>query len=318
MSEEGATFRSHIDGRKIFLSPELSIATQISIGSDIMMALDQCIPSTADKEAARTALEITNRWARRSLQRREEAPKPTMQSLFAIVQGALFTDLRQESIDHLTSMDFDGFAIGGLAVGEEKNEREDICEFSAQRLPADRPRYLMGVGTPLDILEAVHRGVDMFDCIIPTQVAQHGMVFTSQGILKLPRGIYKLADEPLDPLCPCPTCSRFSRAYLHHLIKAKEPLSWQLLGQHNIYFYHALMREIRQSIIEDRFVELYRAKRETLHSPDLANPPGPHPHRKRSRLNLGAYEVHKNPAGFANIRHIDSGELSCSPGSLID
>jgi queuine tRNA-ribosyltransferase len=318
MSEEGATFRSHIDGRKIFLSPELSIATQISIGSDIMMALDQCIPSTADKEAARTALEITNRWARRSLQRREEAPKPTMQSLFAIVQGALFTDLRQESIDHLTSMDFDGFAIGGLAVGEEKNEREDICEFSAQRLPADRPRYLMGVGTPLDILEAVHRGVDMFDCIIPTQVAQHGMVFTSQGILKLPRGIYKLADEPLDPLCPCPTCSRFSRAYLHHLIKAKEPLSWQLLGQHNIYFYHALMREIRQSIIEDRFVELYRAKRETLHSPDLANPPGPHPQRKRSRLNLGAYEVHKNPAGFANIRHIDSGELMHSNNAPMD
>jgi queuine tRNA-ribosyltransferase len=318
MGEEGATFRSHIDGRKIFLSPELSIATQISIGSDIMMALDQCIPSTANKAAARTALEITNRWALRSLQRRDEAPVPTMQSLFAIVQGALFTDLRQESIDHLTAMDFDGFAIGGLAVGEEKNEREDICEFSAQRLPADRPRYLMGVGTPLDILEAVHRGVDMFDCIIPTQVAQHGTVFSSQGIIKLPRGIYKFADEALDPNCDCPTCSRFSRAYLHHLIKAKEPLSWQLLGQHNIYFYHRLMREIRQSILEDRFVELYKAKREVLHSPDLANPPGPHPQRKRNKASLGAYEVHRNSAGFANIRHIVSGELMHSNNAPMD
>ncbi len=318
MSEEGATFRSHIDGRKIFLSPELSIATQISIGSDIMMALDQCIPSTADKEAARTALDITKRWAKRSLLRRAEAPVPTLQSLFAIVQGALFTDLRQESIDYLTSMDFDGFAIGGLAVGEAKTEREDICEFSAQRLPADRPRYLMGVGTPLDILEAVHRGVDMFDCIIPTQVAQHGTVFTSQGIVKLPRSIYKLSDEPLDPGCPCPTCQRFSRAYLHHLIKAKEPLSWQLLGQHNIYFYHALMREIRQSIIEDRFVALYQEKREVLHSPDLANPPGPHPQKKRSKVSLGAFEVHRNRAGFANIRHVASGELMHSCHAPMD
>ncbi len=318
MSEEGATFRSHIDGRKIFLSPELSIATQISIGSDIMMVLDQCIPSTADKAAAREALEITSRWAKRSFERREEAPRPTQQSLFAIVQGALFPDLRAMSIDQLSSMDFDGFAIGGLAVGESKSEREDICEFTAQRLPADRPRYLMGVGTPLDILEAVHRGVDMFDCIIPTKVAQHGTVYTSKGIVKIPRGIYKFADEPLDPACDCPTCTRFSRAYLHHLIKAKEPLSWQLLGQHNIYFYHRLMREIRESILEDRFIELYREKRNILHGSDEANPPGPHPRTKRSTNALGAYEVHQSEAGFSNIRHIASGEIMHSHNAPMD
>lgn len=318
MREEGATFRSHIDGRKIFLSPELSIATQMSIGSDIMMVLDQCIPSTADKEAARTALAITSRWARRSLAQRQNAPTPSLQSLFAIVQGALFKDLRKESIDALTAMDFDGFAIGGLAVGESKAEREDICEFTAQRLPADRPRYLMGVGTPLDILEAVHRGVDMFDCIIPTQVAQHGTVFTSQGIVKIPRGIYKLADQALDPECRCPTCCRFSRAYLHHLIKAREPLSWQLLGQHNIYFYHGLMREIRESILEDRFMELYRQKRELLHGVDLANPPGPHPQKRRSKNVLGDYEVHHSGAGFANLRHLPSGELMHARNAPMD
>ncbi len=318
MSEEGATFRSHIDGRKIFLSPELSIATQISIGSDIMMVLDQCIASTADMQAAQRALEITTRWARRSMQRREQAPSPTQQSLFAIVQGALFPELRKQSIDDLCSMDFDGFAIGGLAVGEEKNEREDICEFTAKSLPADRPRYLMGVGTPLDILEAVHRGVDMFDCIIPTQVAQHGTIFSSQGIVKISRGIYKFADEALDPNCPCPTCSRFSRAYLHHLLKAREPLSWQLLGQHNIYFYHQLMREIRQSILEDRFLELYREKRLLLHSSDLANPPGPHPNKKRDTTRLGAYEVHKSESGTANIRHIASGETMHSHNAPMD
>lgn len=314
MSEEGATFRSHIDGHKIFLSPELSIATQIAIGSDIMMVLDQCIPSTADEKAARNALAITNRWAKRSLDRREDSP----QALFAIVQGALFPDLRRESVDHLTSMPFDGFAIGGLAVGEGKSEREDICEFTAQRLPSDRPRYLMGVGTPLDILEAVHRGVDMFDCIIPTQVAQHGTVFTSQGIVKITRGIYKLADEPLDPNCHCPTCKRFSRAYLHHLIKAKEPLSWQLLGQHNIYFYHRLMSEIRESVLENRFMALYRNKRSILHGPDLANPPGPSPRKKRDPRRLGAYEVHQSKAGFASIRHCRSGEIMHATNAPMD
>ena len=179
MSEEGAVFQSYLDGKTILLSPELSIETQKAIGSDIMMALDQCIASTADEATARAAMEITHRWAARSLAARGDSP----QSMFAIVQGALFQDLRRESAARLGEMPFDGFAIGGLAVGESKSEREDICEFTAQLLPADKPRYLMGVGTPLDILEAVHRGVDMFDCIMPTQLAQRGAVFTSRGFL---------------------------------------------------------------------------------------------------------------------------------------
>src|SRR4051812_38916370 len=179
MTEQGATFRSYLDGRAIQLSPELSIETQKAIGSDIMMVLDQCIPSTGDEATAREALGITHRWAARSLAARGDST----QALFAIVQGALYPDLRRESAATLTEMPFDGFAIGGLAVGEGRSEREDTCELTAQLLPQDRPRYLMGVGTPLDILEAVHRGVDMFDCIIPTQVAQRGGAFTSRGFL---------------------------------------------------------------------------------------------------------------------------------------
>ena len=170
MSEEGAVFLSYLDGRTILLSPEVSVMTQRSIGSDIMMVLDQCIPSTADSSTARAAMEITHRWAARSLAARGES----RQSIFGIVQGALFPELRRESAAALAEMAFDGYAIGGLAVGEDKSAREDTCEFTAALLPEHLPRYLMGVGTPLDILEAVHRGVDMFDCIIPTQVAQRG------------------------------------------------------------------------------------------------------------------------------------------------
>jgi len=305
MSEEGAAFQSYLDGRTILLSPELSIETQRAIGSDIMMALDQCIPSTAENSAARAALGITHRWALRSLAARGDSP----QALFGIVQGALFKELRRESAESLCGMPFDGFAIGGLAVGESRSEREDVCEFTAELLPRDKPRYLMGVGTPLDILEAVHRGVDMFDCIIPTQVAQRGGVFTSRGFLQLRRGIYKFSEAPLDPLCGCPTCARYSRAYLHHLTKTGETLGWQLLGQHNIYFYHALMREIRQSILEDRFLELYREKRAVLHIEDLDNPVRQPKPGKKKLYKLGAYEVHTAPEGFASIRHIASGEI---------
>ena len=229
--------------------------------------------------------------------------------MFGINQGALFRELRRESVERLRELPFDGYAIGGLAVGESKAEREDACEFTTDLMPPDQPRYLMGVGTPLDILEAVHRGVDMFDCIIPTQVAQRGGVFTSRGYLQLRRGVYRFADERLDPACACPTCARYSRAYLHHLTKTKETLGWQLLGQHNIYFYHQLLREIRASILADRFLELYREKRATLHEDDLDNPvfdPGPKPVKPRR---LGDYEVHVAPEGFASIRQISSGEI---------
>ena len=306
MGEEGAEFRSYVDGQKLMLSPEVSIATQMAIGSDIMMVLDQCIPSTADKATARAALEITQRWAVRSLAARGDSP----QSMFAIVQGALYPDLRQESADGLTQLPFDGFAIGGLAVGEEKHQREDMCEVAAAMLPADRPRYLMGVGTPLDLLEAVHRGVDMFDCIIPNKVAQFGTAFTSRGILQLRRSVYKFSEEKIDPACGCPVCRKYSRGYLHHLTKTQEPLGWTLLGQHNIWFYHQLMREIRQSILEDRFLALYQAKRQFLQVEDMDHPAVPPKVGKERRpRTLGDYEVHVAEEGFASIRQISSGEI---------
>ena len=305
ITEAGAVFQSYTDGRSILLSPEVSIDTQKAIGSDIMMALDQCVASTADEPAARAALDITHRWAARSLAARGDAPA----AMFAIIQGALFRELRRESVLRLSEMPFDGLAIGGLAVGESKAEREDTCEFTTDLMPTDRPRYLMGVGTPLDILEAVHRGVDMFECIIPTQVAQRGGVFTSRGYLQLRRSVYKFAQEKLDPACDCPTCLRYSRAYLHHLTKTKETLGWQLLGKHNLHFYHRLMREIRESILANRFLELYREKQVLLHEDDLDNPvfdPGRKPVKPRR---LGDYEVHVAPQGFASIRQISSGEI---------
>ena len=306
MSEEGAVFQSYVDGRSILLSPERSILTQRSIGSDIMMVLDQCIPSTADRRSARAALGITQRWAERSLAALGDSP----QSMFAIVQGALYHDLRQESAAGLTPLPFDGFAIGGLAVGEEKVEREDTCEFTANLLPPDKPRYLMGVGTPLDVLEAVHRGVDMFDCIIPTQVAKRGTLFTSRGIVQLRRSIYKFQDTPADPACDCPVCAKYSRAYLHHLTKTQESLGWQLMGQHNIWFYHRMMRGIRAAILSGTFMDYYHAQRQILDVEDMdfptsdaARPAPPRP------LVLGDYEIHTAMEGFSSIRHLASGEI---------
>ena len=307
VSEEGAAFRSYVDHRTVLLSPESSIATQIAIGADIMMAFDHCVASTVDLATARAAAELTARWAERCLRARGESP----QALFGIVQGALFPELRRESAARLAEMPFDGYAIGGLAVGESREERESVCAFTAERIPEDKPRYLMGVGTPLDLLEAVHRGVDMFDCIIPTQVAQRGGAFTSRGYLQMRRGVHALADIALDPDCDCPTCPRHSRAYLHHLIQVREPLGWQLLGQHNLHFYHRLMRESRESILAGGFAGFYRAKRETLGASDLDNPVS------RSRVRApaappatvrGAYAVHLAPAGFGSIRHVASGE----------
>ncbi|NBX35442.1 tRNA-guanine transglycosylase, partial [bacterium] len=202
------------------------------------------------------------------------------------------------------------FAIGGLAVGEEKHQREDMCEVAAAMLPVDRPRYLMGVGTPLDLLEAVHRGVDMFDCIIPNKVAQFGTAFTSRGILQLRRSVYKFSEEKIDPACGCPVCRKYSRGYLHHLTKTQEPLGWTLLGQHNIWFYHQLMREIRQSILEDRFLALYHAKRQFLQVEDMDHPAVPPKVGKERRpRTLGDYEVHVAEEGFASIRQISSGEI---------
>jgi queuine tRNA-ribosyltransferase len=305
MSEDGAVFQSYVDGKTILLSPEISIETQKAIGSDIMMALDHCVASTADEATARAAMEITERWAARSLAARGDSPA----AMFAIVQGALVPQLRRASVDSLVALPFDGYAIGGLAVGEAKEEREEVCEYTAELLPADKPRYLMGVGTPLDILEAVHRGVDMFDCIMPTQLAQRGAAFTSRGFLQMRRGVYKYSTEPLDPECGCPTCARYTRAYLHHLTKTSETLGWQLLGKHNIHFYHQLMRDIRASILAGQFAELYREKRAFLAEADLENPIVPMKRNKPRAMRLGDYEVHLAREGFASIRQTSSGEI---------
>lgn len=275
ITEAGAEFKSYVDGKKFLLSPEESIAVQNAIGSDIMMVLDQCVPSTSSHAVAEKAMHLTHRWAKRSLDARRDSP----QSLFGIVQGACYEDLRRQSAEALCGMNFDGFAIGGLAVGETKAQREDFTELTAALLPQDKPRYLMGVGTPLDILEAVYRGVDMFDCIIPSNLAKRGTVFTSTGKIHVYRGVYKFSESPLDAACACTTCRDYSRAYLHHLTKADEFLGWKLISKHNFFFYHQIMNEMRRAIAEGRFVDYYREKRAAWIRGDEENPMD-HPIRK--------------------------------------
>jgi queuine tRNA-ribosyltransferase len=304
MDEHGARFQSYVDGKTHVLSPEESISMQKAIGSDIMMVLDQCVPSTVGHDEAKAAMELTHRWAKRSLEARGDSP----QSLFGIVQGACFPELRKMSAEYLRELPFDGLAIGGLAVGEEKDQREDTTEFATGLLPENLPRYLMGVGTPLDILEAVHRGVDMFDCILPSQIAQRGAVYTSTGRLQLRRADYKFSDARLDPNCDCPTCSKYSRAYLHHLHKTGEVLGWKLLTRHNLIFYHRLMKEIRENIVAGNFAEYYAKKREVLAQSDNTEPrkaPGKKP---KPNPKLGDYEIVQSLDGFSSIRQLSSGE----------
>ncbi|MBC7691998.1 MAG: tRNA guanosine(34) transglycosylase Tgt [Methylotenera sp.] len=308
MTEDGAEFQSYVDGDRFLLSPELSISMQRAINSDIMMVLDQCIDSTSDHKAALDAMNLTHRWARRSLDARGDSP----QSMFAIIQGACFEDLRKQSAETLTQMPFDGFAIGGLAVGETKALREDFTELTASLMPEHLPRYLMGVGTPIDLLEAVHRGVDMFDCILPTALAQQGVAFTSKGKMQLRRSVYKFSGEPLDPLCSCPTCTQYTRAYLHHLTKTREVLGWNLIGTHNLYFYHQLMAEMRAAILNDTFYDLYREKQPLLMMEDSDNPvsrPKISKISKKPPKTLGVYEVHVSEQGFSSIRQTSSGEI---------
>lgn len=244
MTEEGAHFRSYIDGKRHHLSPEASIEMQTAIGSDIMMVLDECVSSTGDASVVRSAMERTHRWALRSLAARRNPE----QALFAIVQGGLLPELRRESAAFLAGHPFDGYAIGGLAVGDTRAEREDMTAFAAGLLPAASPRYLMGVGTPPDLLFAIGQGVDMFDCILPTRMAWQGTAFTSTGRVRLTRGEHMASDEPLDASCDCPTCRSFSRAYLHHLMKCSEPLAPRLLSIHNLHYYVELMRKARAAI----------------------------------------------------------------------
>jgi len=268
VKEAGATFRSYTDGQHMVLSPESSIAMQRDLGSDIMMALDHFLPSTASKSDLRLALELTTRWAERSLAARGDSP----QALFGIVQGGCHKDLREESARQITSLPFDGFALGGLAVGESTEQREDTIEHAAQLLPDHKPRYVMGIGTPIDLLEAVRRGADMFDCIMPTALAGQGVGFTPHGKVDLRRGVYKRIEAPLDRSCHCPTCRRFSRAYLHHLVKSKEPIAWQHISIHNLTFYRDLMRRMRAAIMTNSFLDLYAREATEIAAIDLEFP----------------------------------------------
>jgi len=276
ITEAGAKFVSYVDGKLHLLSPESSIEMQMAIGSDVMMVLDQCIPSTAPRADAISAMELTHRWAKRSLKARKDSP----QSMFAIVQGACFEDLRKQSAETLTAMPFDGFAIGGLAVGETKSQREDFTELTARLLPRDRPRYLMGVGTPLDILEAVGRGVDLFDCILPSALAKRGTAFISRGKIQLRRSAYKFSEDAIDSDCSCGTCAKYSRAYLHHLTKADEVLGWKLLSLHNLTFYHRMMGEIRKAILDGTFPAYFAEKRLAWAGSDEDAPARPPKRRK--------------------------------------
>jgi queuine tRNA-ribosyltransferase len=260
ISEAGAAFRSYVDQRMHVLSPERSIEVQTAIGSDIMMVLDVCIDSRSDEAATRDAMERTHRWALRSLAARTDPA----QALFAIVQGGVVPSLRAESAGFLADHPFDGLAIGGLAVGDTRAQREEVTHMSAELLPADRPRYLMGVGTPPDLLHAILAGVDMFDCILPTNLAWQGTAFTSTGRVALTRGSTASVDEPLDAACSCSTCERFTRAYLHHLFKCREPLGPRLISFHNMHHYHSLMADARREIEAGTYAAWARAKLDAI------------------------------------------------------
>jgi queuine tRNA-ribosyltransferase len=307
MREEGAEFTSYIDNKTICLSPERSIATQRIIGADIMMVLDQCVPSTVEHEVARQAMELTHRWAERSLAARGDSS----QALFGIVQGACYDDLRVASARTITQIPFDGFAIGGLAVGESANQREDCTALVTEHLPTDQPRYLMGVGTTRDLLEAVHRGVDMFDCILPTAFAQQGVAFTSIGRRDLRRAAYRGVEGPIDPACDCYTCKTHSIAYLFHLLRAQDFLCRQLLGVHNLHFYMRLMRTMREHILADTWLPFYHSQRDVLDARDSYGPKSNHITKAARRQRLlvkGRYEAVLEE-GVGRIRDTQSGEV---------
>ena len=271
VDERGARFKSYVDQRMHLLSPEGSIGVQTAIGADIMMVLDVCIDSTSDASATREAMERTHRWALRSLAARSNPA----QALFAIVQGGVIPALRRESAAFLTQQPFDGFAIGGLAVGDTRSQRESVTHMSAELLPADRPRYLMGVGTPPDLLTAISAGIDMFDCVLPTHLAWQGTAFTSTGRVRITRGANASADRALDAACSCTTCQHFSRAYLHHLFKCGEPLGPRLMSLHNLFHYHALMSEARSAIEAGRYADYAKHKLAAIDRHEhAANRPG--------------------------------------------
>jgi queuine tRNA-ribosyltransferase len=274
ISEDGTEFRSHVDGSLRFLSPEVSMEVQSALGAEIAMVFDECAPGEATPEEARRSMELTLRWARRSKDAFARfqtellslpAEESRRQALFGIVQGAGHLDLRRESLERTVEIGFDGYAIGGLSVGEEKQVMLEVIEGVAPRMPADKPRYLMGVGTPEDLIEAVARGVDMFDCVLPTRNGRNGQAFTSRGKLNIKNARYALDQNPLDESCSCSVCRRHTRAYIRHLYQSGEMLASILLTHHNLAFFLDTMKRVRQAIRSGQFAEFRREFTEQLH-----------------------------------------------------
>ncbi len=249
ITEEGVTFKSPINGSKIFMGPEESMQVQRDLGSDIVMIFDECTPYPATEQEAADSMRLSLRWAERS----KKAHGDNLAALFGIVQGGMYENLRQESIDGLIDVGFDGYAIGGLSVGEPKDEMRATLDVIHQKMPINKPRYLMGVGTPEDLVEAVRRGIDMFDCVMPTRNARNGHLFTSTGVVKIRNSQYEFDTRPLDENCACYTCQHYSRAYLRHLDKCKEMQGSRLNTIHNLYYYLKLMQNMRDAIENSEF-----------------------------------------------------------------
>ena len=269
IKEEGVIFNSHIDGRRIFMGPEESMRIQSNLGSTIAMAFDECVENPAEYEYAKKSVRRTTNWLRRCktemdrLNSLEDTINPD-QMLFGINQGATYRDLRIDHMKEIAEFDLDGYAIGGLAVGEPAEIMYEIIETVEPFAPKDKPRYLMGVGTPVNILEAVHRGVDLFDCVMPSRNARHGHLFTWSGIININNAKYELDDAPIDNTCECPVCQRHTRAYIRHLLKAKEMLGMRLAVMHNLYFYNTLMQRIRDHLDDGTFEDFYQNYRNIL------------------------------------------------------
>ncbi len=272
IKEEGVYFNSHIDGRKIFMGPEESMQIQSNLASTIAMAFDECPPSKAERKYVQDSVERTTRWLERCKREmnRLNGLEDTInknQLLFGINQGAVFADIRIEHAKRISEMDLDGYAVGGLAVGESHEEMYYVLDEVVPHLPLNKPTYLMGVGTPANILEAVERGVDFFDCVYPSRNGRHGHVYTNHGKINLFNAKYELDDRPIEEGCGCPACRRYSRAYIRHLLKAKEMLGMRLCVLHNLYFYNTMMEEIRDALDEGRFAAYKKQKLENMASP---------------------------------------------------
>ncbi|MBI4764422.1 MAG: tRNA guanosine(34) transglycosylase Tgt [Deltaproteobacteria bacterium] len=255
ISPQGVSFRSHLDGSSHFLTPELAIEIQEALGSDIAMCLDECTPYPVTYDYARLSLELTRGWALRCQQARHKKE----QALFGIIQGGTFKDLRKESAESIVNIGFDGYALGGLSVGEERASRQEIMARTLPLLPKEKPRYLMGLGAPEDLIEGIDLGADMFDCVLPTRNARNGMLFTRNGPVIIKKAEYAEDPRPADPECGCYTCRNYSRAYLRHLYNSKELLSYRLNTLHNIHYFMELMQTVREAIAQDRFLEFKKA-----------------------------------------------------------